>query len=103
MVVGDIATSNHCLFPDIMGVINKNIRLTRRQVNERVNELAYALVGWAMKKGNRVAVMAENCHEHAVFFFTTAKSGLTTVFLKCHVAPEQPNILLKSCHRILLI
>jgi len=97
MVVGDIITSNARLFPDKMGIVDEKVRLTWRQVNERVNRLANALVGLGMRKGDRVAIMAENCHEYAEFFFAVAKAGLMTVCLNYRLMPEQLVRILNDC------
>ena len=45
MIVGDIATGNHRLFPDIMWVINKKVKLIWRQIIEIISESAGTLVG----------------------------------------------------------
>jgi len=50
MVVGDIVTSNARLFPDKIGIIDDKARLTWKQINERVNRLANALLGLGLKK-----------------------------------------------------
>ena len=97
MVVGDIATSNARLFPDKMGIVDDKVRLTWCQVNERVNRLANALVGLEVRKGDRVAIIAENSHEYAEFFFAVAKAGLITVCLNYRLTPEQLTRILNDC------
>ncbi len=97
MVVGDIVTSNARLFPDKAGVIDERVRLTWRQFNERVNRLANAMLGLGLKKGDRVAIVAENCHEYAEFLFAVAKAGLITVCLNYRLTAEQMNRIMNDC------
>jgi len=97
MVVGDIVTSNARLFPDKLGVIDEKVRLTWRQFNDRVNQLANALLGLGLKKGDRVAIAAENSHEYAEFFFAIAKAGLITVCLNYRLTTEQLTRILTDC------
>ncbi|MFC2122953.1 class I adenylate-forming enzyme family protein [Bacteroidota bacterium] len=97
MVVGDIVTSNARLFPDKAGVIDERVRLTWRQFNDRVNRLANAMLGLGLKKGDRVAIVAENCHEYAEFLFAVAKTGLITVCLNYRLTAEQMIRILDDC------
>jgi len=97
MVVGDIATSNSRLFPDKLGIIDEKVRLTWKQFNDRVNRLANALLGLGLKKGDRVAIAAENSHEYGEFFFAIAKAGLITVCLNYRLTLEQLTRILNDC------
>jgi len=97
MVVGDIATSNARLFPNKMGIIDERVRLTWSQFNDRVNRLAEALLGLGLRKGDRVAIIAENCHQYAEFLFAVAKAGLITVCLNYRLTAEQMNRIMNDC------
>ena len=89
MVVGDIVTSNARLFPNKTGIIDATARLTWKQFNERVNRLANAILGLGLEKGDRVAIISENCHEYAEFLFAIAKAGLVTVCLNYRLTTAQ--------------
>ncbi|MFC1906646.1 class I adenylate-forming enzyme family protein [Chloroflexota bacterium] len=97
MVVGDIVTSNARLFPHKTGIVDDKIRLTWKQFNDRANRLANALLGLGLKKGDRVAIIAENRHEYAEFFFAVAKAGLITVCLNYRLTAEQLIRILLDC------
>ena len=97
MLVGDIVTSNSRLFPHKMGIISQKVRLSWSQFNDRVNRLANAMLGLGMKKGDRVAIISENCHEYAVFLFANAKAGLISVCLNHQLTAEQLIRIMNDC------
>lgn len=97
MLVGDIVTSNGRLFPNKMGIIDERVRLTWQQFNDRVNRLANAMLGLGLKKGDRVAIVAENRHEYPEFLFAIAKSGLISVCLNYRLTADQLAYILNDC------
>ena len=62
-----------------VGLIDGDKSLTYKEINERVNRLSNALISLGLKKGEKVAFMANNCHEFAETFFAAAKAGLVIV------------------------
>jgi len=97
MVVGDIVTSNARLFPSKMGIIDEKARLTWKQFNDRINRLANTMLGLGLRKGDRVAIIAENYHEFAEFLFAIAKAGLITVCLNYRLTAEQMIRIMNDC------
>jgi len=97
MLVGDIVASNACLFPNKRGIIDERVSLTWNQFNDRVNRLANAMLGLGLKQGDRVAIICENCHEHAEFLFAIAKSGLIGSPINYRLTPEQIIRILNDC------
>ena len=97
MVVGDIVTSNARLFPDKKGIIDERVSLTWGQLNQRVNRLANATLGLGLNKGDRVAIICENCHEYSEFLFAVAKAGLVSVCLNYRLIAEQMARIMNDC------
>lgn len=89
MLVGDIVSSNARLYPNKIGIVDENVRLTWSQFNDRVNKLADVLLGLGLNKGDRVGILSENRHEYAEFLFAVAKAGVVTVCLNYRLTPEQ--------------
>jgi acyl-CoA synthetase (AMP-forming)/AMP-acid ligase II len=79
MLVGDIITRQARINAKKIGLIDGNTSLTYKEINERVNRLSNALISLGLKKGEKVAFMANNCHEFAETFFAAAKAGLIIV------------------------
>ena len=79
MLLGDIMRLNAMKFPDKTALVFRDTRLSYLEVNRRVNRLANALLGIGVNKGDRVAVLADNCSQYVEVYFATAKDGMVIV------------------------
>ncbi len=79
MVYGDLIASVARRSPNRIGLVFEDTSLTWAQANERINRLANALVALGLKKGDRVAILAQNSHRYAEIYFGLAKAGLVSV------------------------
>ena len=70
---------NAYLFPDKIGARDLARSLTFRGWNDRSCQLANALVGLGLEKGDRIAVLAYNCLEWMEIYAAVAKAGLVVV------------------------
>src|ERR1700747_112012 len=76
---GDIIATNAYLSPDKVGTRDLARSLTFRGWNDRSCQLANALVGLGLEKGDRIAVLAYNCLEWMEIYAAVAKAGLVVV------------------------
>jgi len=60
---------------DKEAVVCGDLRLTYRQFGERVNRWANAMLGLGVEKGDRVAILSQNCHRILEAFFGTPLLG----------------------------
>lgn len=97
MVIGNIVRNNANLFPNKKGVVDENRTLTWGEVNQRVNRLADAIIGLGLKKGDRAAMIAENCHQCVEFLFAVAKVGVLGVFFNYRLTPQDLESVIKDC------
>lgn len=63
MLGGDILRRNARIYKRKVGLIEGDKRFTYEEINLRTNELSNGLLGLWLKKGDKVAFMANNCHE----------------------------------------
>ncbi len=89
MLVGDIPARNAGLYPDKTALIEGNARFTFRQFNDRVNRLANAIAGLGLAKGDRVAVLNQNCFQYLELYFASAKAGTPIVPLNFRFNPSE--------------
>ena len=61
--------------PEKTATICGDSRLTFRQVVERVNRLSNALESLGIRGGDRVAVLAFNCHRFFEFYYAVPRMG----------------------------
>jgi fatty-acyl-CoA synthase len=68
-------------FPNQEALIvhHQNIRWTYKQLKERVDNCAKALLACGLQKGDRVGIWSPNCAEWTVLQFATAKVGVILV------------------------
>ena len=79
MLVGDILRRQARINAKKIGVVDQDEQFTYQQLNERANRLANGLLGLGVKKGDRIAFMADNCHQYVEAYFGPAKAGLVLV------------------------
>jgi len=88
-------TLNHVLenavsrYPDQLAVVFKDVRWTYAELKEKVDNLASALKGIGIRKGDRVAMMLQNCPEFVAAYYAIMKVGGIAVMLNpMNKAPE---------------
>ena len=89
LVFGEMMARNARKFPDKEALIYGKTRLTYKQFNARINQLAHALLDLGIKKGSKVAVLAFNCNEFLEIYFALAKIGGMTVPLNFRLAGDE--------------
>ena len=91
MVVGSMLTTAALRFRDSEALVcaGTGRRFTFRQMNERSNRLAHALLGLGLRKPEVVAFLCNNRAEIAEIYFALAKSGLVGIPLNYRLAPAE--------------
>ncbi|KER09570.1 MAG: AMP-dependent synthetase [[Candidatus Thermochlorobacteriaceae] bacterium GBChlB] len=78
--------------------------LTYRQLDSISNRLARLFINdYGLKRGERLALFAENALEHFLLFFAAQKTGLMFVPLNFRLAAREVNGVLNDCSPKLLI
>ncbi|MDD5311994.1 MAG: AMP-binding protein [Dehalococcoidia bacterium] len=54
-------------------------RFTWKQLNDRINRLANALLKLGFKRGEHLAILMENCHRYVELYYATYKTGIIPV------------------------
>ena len=70
---------NAIKFPNNIALKDSKRAFTYPETNRRVNRLAHGLLSLGLKKGDKVAVLLENCIEIVEVYLATAKTGLVIV------------------------
>ncbi|MBU0993225.1 MAG: long-chain-fatty-acid--CoA ligase [Proteobacteria bacterium] len=74
--LGDIPYYGSIHFAERTAIVFEEKRLTYRELNKRVNRLAHALLDMGCKKGDHLAVLADNCSKYMEVYFAAAKIGV---------------------------
>jgi acyl-CoA synthetase (AMP-forming)/AMP-acid ligase II len=89
MLLKDILISNVHRYPNKLALVDGTHRMSWRELNERVNRISRAILSLGMTKGDRIAVLAENCHQYLEVLFASTKIGVIAVCLNYRFSPQQ--------------
>jgi len=103
MLIGDIPRRNAKLYPKKAAVVENDIEINFYDLNRRVNRLANALSGFGLKKGDKVAVLNNNCYQYVELYFALAKAGTPVVPLNYRSSKEELTYILNHSEARMLI
>ena len=89
MVIGDVVKRNAKRYPDKTATVFEDNKYTFKEFNSRVNSLANALSDMGVQKGNRVAVLSDNCHQYIELYCAAPKGGMILVPLNCTLSKQE--------------
>lgn len=76
------------LYPDKVAIIHGKVRATYSEINTRADNLAGYLLSIGARKGDRVALLMENCVEYVVSYYGIMKAGAVAVPLNSDLKQE---------------
>jgi len=103
MNVGTILTRTAKNFPEREGLVVDGQRLTFKQLNERVNRLANALLAKGLKKGDRVGLLFYNSLAYFESYLALYKAGLVWVRLNYRLSFSELINMMKDSQACSLI
>src|SRR6516164_551620 len=101
--VGDMLALHARLFPDKIGASDLERKMTFRQWYARACQLANALTGIGLVKGDRVCVLAYNCLEWLEIYAATALNGLVAVPINFRLTGPEIRYIVDNCQARALI
>ena len=75
--LGDVPRKGATLFPDKVAMVFEGTRITYREVDDRINRFANALMALGCKKGDRLAILSENTCKYMEVYLAAAKAGMS--------------------------
>jgi len=91
--IGQIAQFNAKYNPHKKAIVDEG---TWREVNERTNRLANALISLGCGKGDRLAILAYNSSEYVECGLATAKAGMVFVLLNFRLYLREIEYILRN-------
>jgi acyl-CoA synthetase (AMP-forming)/AMP-acid ligase II len=91
------------LQPDKPAARDSRRALTYRQLDERCNRLASALLGLGLRKGDRVAILAYNCIEWMELYIALGKAALIAVPINFRLVPAEVRFIVENCEASALV
>lgn len=82
------------IFP---GALGDSYLLTYRELDQRANRLANALINLGVKKGDRVALLLPNCPQFVISYYAVIKAGGIVVATNPLYSPREMEHQLNDC------
>ncbi len=99
--IGEFMTRRALLTPDREGLVCEQVRRSFKELNERANRFANAMLGFGVERGDRVALLALNEPEYYDMLFGLGKIGAILVPVNYRLAaPEIEYILSDSAAKV---
>src|SRR5687768_12831220 len=87
--MGRSLAANAARFPNKMAIHDLNRRITYKDLNARVNQLAYGLREVGLQKGEHAAILFGNTIDHLLMIYAVAKLGAVSVVLDIKWKPRE--------------
>ncbi|MHA1269145.1 MAG: class I adenylate-forming enzyme family protein [Candidatus Helarchaeota archaeon] len=97
VLIGDIVLRNALMFPNDLWLHFEGREYTWKLLNEKVNSISNALRNMNVKKGNRVALLLENCDQLVISYFAIPKLGAIVVPLNYMSNKNELIYVLNDC------
>ncbi|SMO52471.1 class I adenylate-forming enzyme family protein [Melghirimyces algeriensis] len=88
-VIGELLRDRSRLNPDLEAVVEGTKRLSFKEYNETVNQLAHYLLERKVEKGDRVALLCKNSAAFLLVYMAAAKVGAITVPVNWRLKPDE--------------
>ena len=103
MNVGDILRRSAKRYPNKIALVFEDSRFSFKEFNCRVNKLANALLKLGRRKGDRIAVLSENCNQCIETFYAAAKAGMAIAPINPHLSFQDIRHLISNAEATLVI
>jgi long-chain acyl-CoA synthetase len=101
--LGDVPRKGAIVHPDKVAIVFERTRLTFREMNERVNRFANALIGIGCKRGYRLAILSENTHKYMEIYFAAAKAGMSVTPLNFRLSDAELTHIVNDSEAVVFI
>ena len=89
MNVGSLLTLTTARFPDKIGLVEEDKRISYYEFNKRVNQLANRLMSLNVGKGDKVALYLHNSMEWAEIYYALSKMGAVIVPINFRIKGQE--------------
>ena len=89
-------------FPNKVGIVDGDIRMTYREFGQRANRLSNALAGLGIGRGERVAWLGYNSHELLEAYYGVVQMGAVLLPLNIRLTPQEIAFILNDSDSVAL-
>ena len=103
MTFGSFIEASARKYPDRTALICEEKVLTYRELNERANRLANALLKCGLRKGDKVSLYLENCIEYYETIFAVSKIGVVWIPVGFRLTSQEMKYIVDNSDSVALI
>lgn len=94
--LGEMIEVNAVKYPDTVCMKDEGRSYTYPEVDERTNKLANAMLDLGLEKGDKVAVLLENCLEICEIYFAACRNGVVIVPIMFRLTGDEIGYILDN-------
>jgi len=94
--IGEIVNVNANKYPNKLVLKDAKRQLTFKELNERSNKLANGILKSGIKKGDKLAILSNNCIEFMEIYVAAAKGGFIIVPLNFRLHPDDISFIINN-------
>ncbi|MBN2282848.1 MAG: long-chain-fatty-acid--CoA ligase [Deltaproteobacteria bacterium] len=99
----DIPRVGAIMFRDNTAIVFEGKRCTYGEFNRRVNRFSHVLISLGCRKGDRLAVMADNCSKYLEAYFGAAKIGMSVTPLNVRLGDDEITYIVNDSEATVLV
>ncbi len=103
MLAGDLIRHQKRMRPNAVAMTYAGKEYTYAQLDERSNRAGNALRDLGIRKGERVAILSQNCNQYIEVYFGNGKIGAVTVPLNYRLTPAELEYIINNSDAVALI
>lgn len=97
MVIGKVLSQRALITPNREALIFNNRTFSFKELNQRSNKTANALIDLGVRHGDRIGLLMLNSNEFLEIYFAASKIGAVLVPLNIRLAPPELDFILNDC------
>ena len=94
--LGEMIEVNASKYPDTVCLKDDRRSYTYPEVDRRINKLANAMLDMGLKKGDKVALLLENCIEICELYFAACRNGIVVVPIMFRLIKKEIGYILEN-------
>lgn len=103
MILGDVIERNARCYRDHPAFLFEGRRISHGEFAGRVRRLCNALIGLGLERGDRIAILAQNCPEYLEAYAAAGTCGFSAVGINYRLGLADQAAILRDCEPGLLI
>lgn len=103
MVLSELIIRNYRRYPKKEALISGDLRLTYEELYIRIKKLSNALYKLGIRRGDKIAILLENCHQYIELLFAVTQKGFIGVPLNYRLSGKELSYIINDSETIVIV